>query len=145
MKGTRRGVLLGVLMVLVGAGTVIALAGYRESGGPTGSPAAEAPAERVMFQVANLRCGSCEGKIRNALGALSAVRVVGVDVGGGTVTVQYARGSLDPKVLGDTLTELGYPARYVASGAVPMPAGRSGSGAGCGGNCCSSQGAGAGS
>jgi copper chaperone CopZ len=95
--------------------------------------------ERVLLRVEGLSCGSCEQRVRDALTRRTGVKTVGVDVGGGTVAVDYARGAVDPKVLADTVTQLGYPARYLASGpAVPLPADSGAKPAGgCAGGCCS--------
>jgi copper chaperone CopZ len=126
------------LLGLVGAALALGLVVYHLQAGAQAGEEPAGPSERVLFQVDGLTCGSCEGRVRQALQAKTGVRAVGVDLGAKTVAVEYEAGAADPKELADTMTRLGYPARYLASGAaVPVapaaPAKRAG---GCAGGCC---------
>ena len=92
----------------------------------------------ITLAVSGMTCGSCEGRIRDALEARPGVRQVAVDLGSRTVRVVYDPATADPKALAEVVTAAGYPARYLAPGttlpAVPR------SGGGCGGGCCANQG-----
>ncbi|GAB4258978.1 MAG: hypothetical protein Kow0092_06910 [Deferrisomatales bacterium] len=135
--------MVGTAAVLLTAGAVAL--GFRAGGGAKPSGAASLPdpgdaVERVLFSVQGVSCGSCEGRIREALARRPGVRAVGVDLAARTVTVEYVKRQADPKALADAVTGLGYPARYLASGAsvAPPAAARPGTGSGgCGGSCCS--------
>lgn len=97
------------------------------------------PVNRLLLGVQGLSCGSCETRIREALRKDPGVRSVGVDLGRATVTVEYVQETTDPKRLADTVTRVGYPARYLASGPSVPPAAkvRRQPQAKCGGGCCS--------
>ncbi|GAB6061948.1 heavy-metal-associated domain-containing protein [Deferrisoma palaeochoriense] len=129
MRIVRFGVVVAVLL----AAGFLATAAVGEKGAPAGG----GPTDRVLFAVEGLSCGSCEGRVVEALRALPGVRAVGVDLAAGRVGVEYEPGRADPKRLADAVTRLGYPARYLASGpSVALgAAGRPGS-SGCGGTCC---------
>jgi copper chaperone CopZ len=129
----------GVAGILLGAAVVFALQMERKDETVLVPAGVSAPSGRVLLGVGGLSCGSCETRIREALGENPAVRAVGVDLSGGTVTVDYVEGGVDPKVLADTVTRLGYPAWYLASGfGVKRPVrAAEGTRSGCGGGCCS--------
>ncbi|MHB8764185.1 MAG: heavy-metal-associated domain-containing protein [Deferrisomatales bacterium] len=124
--------------VALAAAAVVAVQATSET--PAGPAAAgSAAGERLVLSVESLRCGSCEARIREALQARPGVRAVAVDLTAKTVAVEYARGTQDPKALADAVTQLGYPARFAASGtaAAAAPAGAPAPArTGCGGGCC---------
>lgn len=130
------------LAAAVALAAAAAVAVQATSEAPAGPAAAgsTAAAERLVLSVESMRCGSCEGRIRETLQARPGVRAVAVDLTAKTVAVEYARGTQDPKALADAVTQLGFPARFAASGAAtaaapagaPAPARK-----GCGGSCCS--------
>jgi Cu+-exporting ATPase len=93
---------------------------------------------RLLLDVPGVTCGSCEGRIREALEARPGVAAVAVDLARKTVTVEYVAGSDDPKALADAVTRSGYPARFRASGPAVAPARTAAERprAGCGGDCC---------
>lgn len=93
---------------------------------------------RLLLDVPGMTCGSCEGRIREALEARPGVTAVAVDLARKTVTVEYVAGSDDPKALADAATRIGYPARFLASGpgVAPVAPGAARPKGGCGGNCC---------
>lgn len=123
------------------AGTLalgVALAWAAERGGDPSLAAVDTAETRVLLAVPSMTCGSCEGRIRAALGADPGVREVTVDLGSRTVEVVYAAGTADPKALADAVTRAGYPARYLPPDD-PRPAPAK-AGSGCGGGCCAGQG-----
>lgn len=100
-------------------------------------PVPATPGSAVLFAVQGMTCGSCQQRIRETLGQESGVLGVAVDLGRGTVAVEYDPAAVDPRALALRLTAIGYPARYLGSGTLaralvtaPQPAG------GCGGGCC---------
>jgi copper chaperone len=137
-----RAILVSLAALTLGAAVVLAFHGA--AGSEKGDPPLPAgPAERVLLSVQGLSCGSCEARIRETLAKTPGIRAVGVSLAKGQVTVEYTPGMSDPRDLAQSLTRLGYPARFVASGSsVPAP-GKAGTGsvAGCGGTCCARTGA----
>ncbi len=139
MKGSRRWWLVctGAALAL-GAAVPGAGAGPQAAApGPSG-PAGAGQMARLLLDVPGMTCGSCEGRIREALERRQGVRAVAVDLARKTVTVEYAAGSDDPKALADVVTRSGYPARFLASGpgVAPVEPGAARPGGGCRGNCC---------
>lgn len=128
-------VLALVAVIGIGGAVVYVQAGSRDPAteGPQGST------QRVLFQADGISCGGCEAEITGALRANPAVRRVEVDLARRTVAVEYVDGAVDPKVLADTITGVGYPARLVASGPSVRFSGQGATRAsgGCGGSCCS--------
>ncbi|MBE0617398.1 MAG: heavy-metal-associated domain-containing protein [Proteobacteria bacterium] len=129
--------IFAVAMVAVGLAVGLALRSGAASS-PTSPAGDQAPAERLLLGVEGVTCGSCEGRIREALEARPGVRAVAVDLALKTVTVEYVAGSDDPKALADAITRIGYPARFLASaqGLAPVQPTAARSGGGCGGSCC---------
>lgn len=131
---------------LLCTGAALALGAAAAVGG-VGSQAAppdqsEAPAAgqmaRLLLDVPGMTCGSCEGRIREALEARPGVTAVAVNLARKTVTVEYVAGGDDPKALADAVTRSGYPARFLASGPAVAPARPAAERprGGCGGDCC---------
>ncbi len=127
----------GAALVL---GVAAAFGGVGLPADPADPPAAPAARQmaRLLLDVPGMRCGSCEGRIREALEARPGVTAVAVDLARKTVTVEYVAGSDEPKALADAVTRSGYPARFLASGPAVAPACPDAERprAGCGGDCC---------
>ncbi len=122
----------------LGVAAAVGGAGSRSDAPDQRGAAATRPVARLLLDVPGMTCGSCEGRIREALEARPGVTAVAVDLALKTVTVEYAAGGDDPKALADAVTRSGYPARFRASGPGVPPAatGAPRPGGGCGGNCC---------
>ncbi|MDF1552620.1 MAG: heavy metal-associated domain-containing protein [Deferrisomatales bacterium] len=125
--------LWGVDRVATGAATAETVI---EAG--VGTDAGTGTAAELTLAVSGMTCGSCEGRIRDALEARPGVRQVAVDLGSRTVRVVYDPAKEDPKALAEVVTAAGYPARYLPPGTALPTAPRSGGG--CGGGCCGNQG-----
>ena len=124
--------LWGVERVATGAATAETVAAAAAG---TGDGAA------ITLAVSGMTCGSCEGRIRDALEARPGVRQVAVDLGSSTVRVLYDPAAEDPKALAEVVTAAGYPARYLPPGTALPAVPRSGGGCGgCGGGCGANQG-----
>jgi copper chaperone CopZ len=128
---------LSIVFALVFAfGAVYVAAGT--SPGSVEKTAPQTSVKRAVFEVSGVTCGSCEGKIRRALGVVAGVAAVDVNISKSTVTVEYREGETDEKKIAEAISGTGYPARLVASapaapaGGKPSPT-RQG---GCGGGCC---------
>ena len=133
--------LAAIAALVSGAVFTIAAQGLPGADSSVSAAPSEAPAsaERLLLAVRGLSCGGCEQRIRQALRQDPNVKAVAVDIGGGTVAVEYLPGSVEPKALAERVTNLGYPARYLASGpgAAPAPASGRRPSSGCNGGCCS--------
>lgn len=135
-KGIVKTVVFAALAVLIGGGAVFAL-------NLTG-PGAKADSVAVL-KAQGITCGSCAGRIEQALKEKAGVAAVEVDIDAGRVIVAYDAKAVTPGQLAESVTAVGYgssvlqtlPAdqyRAVAGASAGARAGRAG---GCGGkNCC---------
>ena len=66
----------------------------------------------TKLSVPDMSCGHCKASVTEALSALPAVRAVSVDLAAREVTVA---GSAAPEALIASLSEIGFPARIIAT------------------------------
>lgn len=128
--------LSALFALLFAFGAVYVIAGTGPDNAEKPSP--QTAVKRAVFEVSGVTCGSCEGKIRRALEGVTGVTAVDVNIGKGTVAVEYREGAADEKTIAAAISGAGYPARLVQS-ALPVPAGEKPASlkkSGCGGGCC---------
>ncbi len=135
-KGIVRTLVFAAVAVLIGGGAVFAL-------NFTG-PAAKADSVAVL-KAQGVTCGSCAGRIEEALKAKPGVASVEVEIDAGRVIVAYDSKAVTPEILAESVTAIGYgssilqvlPAGEYKGGAGANAGAQTGKTGGCGGkNCC---------
>lgn len=81
----------------------------------TGYPARTAS---VTFDVANMTCASCVGRVERALAAAPGVVEASVNLASESATVTYVEGATTPQTLAQAATQAGYPGTLRADDAV---------------------------
>jgi copper chaperone CopZ len=71
----------------------------------------------ASFTVTGVTCASCGVTIRTALGHVDGIAEVTVDADAGTATVRYDPGRVTPERIAMAITDAGFPATVIATGA----------------------------
>lgn len=91
---------------------------------PGSAPSAEqqaAATATASFTVTGMTCASCGVTIRTALGHVDGVAEVKVDSDAGSATVRYDPGKITAERIAAAITDAGYPATVVTTGATNGP------------------------